>query len=334
MKEKHSNVLISLLRRGVDGGNNEASLNESWGSDSHLKGKIVVPEDPHKRILLPEEDGEELTSAGYLNYDKSNHRWTLTAKGIEFGLPHVEWQSHDVEEILRDCLSRAVFHPLPEDHPKYPGETPIPSIYQPGSSRLVLILGENAGGKSFFRRVMSVVTHRGRKGGFGDRAIPAGPFPVREMVHISMEGRTQGGIVGSMVYGTEEWRSTGENSSRTVTMGIKTAEERAHTCIMYWDEPDIGMSAGTAAGAGQSIAKFAEEANPLVQMVCVTSHSPALVQQLRHLDPHYIYLGNAGGPPTLDDWFAYQANPVPVMPEQVTEASHRRFKLIQTILKG
>ena len=103
---------------------------------------------------------------------------------------------------------------------------------------------------------------------------------------------------------------------------------------MYWDEPDIGMSRGLAAGAGQAILAFVQSATPLVQMVCVTSHSMALVQQLRGLDPHYIYLGDANGPKDLDEWFEHQENPVVVTPEEIQARSRHRYQLIQELLRG
>ena len=329
------NLLITLLHRGLEGGETEVYLRDNWGRKK--TPDIHIPEDKHGRIELAQKSGDRLTEMGYLTYDKANHRWKISSKGIELALqdPSINFEPLDVEACLTETLDRAVFHPLPKDDPEYPGETPIPWLYQPGDCRLVLVLGENAGGKSFFRRVLQFITHWGRKGhGWGDNDIPRGPFPVRELIHISMEGRTAGGIVSGFVYGTEKWRSTGENSANTVRTGITTAEGRGHTSIMYWDEPDIGMSAGTAAGAGQTIRDFVREANPLVQMICVTSHSPALVQQLRDLNPHYIYLGDANGPATLDDWFEYQVNPRPVTPDEVLETSHHRYRLINRILKG
>ena len=114
--------------------------------------------------------------------------------------------------------------------------------------------------------------------------------------------------MSSMVYGNENWRSTGENSAHTVSMGVKTVLGRPHRVHAYWDEPDIGMSAGSAAGAGLALRELVDTVEaggaPFVQAVCVTSHSPALVRALTKglkgaHRPHYLYLGadKASGAP-------------------------------------
>lgn len=147
-----------------------------------------------------------------------------------------------------------------------------------------------------------------------------------------MQFRTQGGMAAVMVFGNESCHSTGEISARTVVTGIKTASERGHTTVMYWDEPDIGMSAGAAAGAGVMIRDFAENLSPLVEAIFITSHSPALVRQLAPLNPHYLYVGDENGPKTLVEWFEYQANPRPISPNELSELSRRRFKRIQAVM--
>lgn len=279
-------------------------------------------------VRLTEEDGMALVNLGLLEKQESGTvGWTLTPEGIVVGLSQIpDYKPMDVEAMLRWVLGLDYFHPSD----LIDGEIAIPAIYVPGKSKLVLVLGENAGGKSFFRRLVHLACHPGRNDGYDK--IKNGPFSVQEVIHISMQGRTSGGVTGSFIYGTEQWQSTGENSTNTVRMGIKTARERSHTTVLYWDEPDIGMSAGSAAGAGVSIREFIQAQSPLVQAVFVTSHSPALIQQFRDLDPHYLYLGNAEGPATLDEWFVSQMNPIPVQPEELMAASNRRFQQIQAIL--
>lgn len=192
------------------------------------------------------EDAEPLVKAGLIEYQENGSvGYTLTLAGVRAVVendPEV-FGRYNTEDMIRDVLDRAVFHPFPEGH-------------------------KNAGGKSFFRRMLGFTVHRGKKPEFGTKAIPKGSFPVREFIHLSMEGRTTA-YMASMVYGTEEWCSTGENSSRTVTKGMQTADSRLHTSVLYWDEPDIGMSAGVAAGAGQAIAKWLPNASPLVNAVFI-----------------------------------------------------------------
>jgi hypothetical protein len=147
-----------------------------------------------------------------------------------------------------------------------------------------------------------------------------------------MQKRASGGMESSFIYGTESYHSTGENSAHTVTMGAKTATERLHTNILYWDEPDIGMSAGAAAGTGVTIRELVGQDAPLVQAIFVTSHSPALIRQLASVQPHYIYLGDANGPKNLESWFEFQQNPVPISPEDLAALALKRFRMIQKVL--
>lgn len=318
-------VVIAMLQRSVRGEDGSARrLETNWD-----KGRTSFK--AKDRIQVTEKDGKKLVEAGLVFYQDNGHiGYELTAEGVAWALPQVKYKTLDVRACLDSALDYAYFHP--DD--RTDGEVAIPAIYQPGTSKLVLVLGENAGGKSFFRRLLRGVTHPGRKARMGEPAIKPGSFPVREFIHLSMQGRTDGGFMTRMVYGTEERQSTGENSAHIITKGIETAKGRTHPNVIYWDEPDIGMSAGAAMGAGMALAKFLQEESPLVQAVCITSHSAALLRPLGALDPHYVYLGNADGPATLDAWFKAQENPVPVSPKELQDRSRARFLLIRKILNS
>jgi hypothetical protein len=202
------------------------------------------------------------------------------------------------------------------------GRVAIPYIHKAGApdARLVLVLGDNAGGKSFFRRLLQVVVS----------SKYDGPFPVREVIHLSMQGRSA--QFASMVYGTEEWQSTGENSAHTVTGGIKNATGRDHDVIVYWDEPDIGMSEGSAAGAGLDIAEFVADAPEHIKAIFITTHSKAMAEMLTHLDPHYIYLGDGAGPRSLKEWLTRR--PTPVRPADLKAIATQRYRDIQALLNA
>lgn len=324
----------ALLRRSMSGRRDPVACELSRWEDDSL-GE-VIPDDLSESIKTTAEDVSDAVKAGFLEYSRNgNVGWRLTRAGIEAVLDEQPSLLADfpVGDVIKHTLDRSVFHPFPEDHEKFPGETAIPSLYEPGESGLVLVLGENAGGKSFFRRILSLVTHRGDDGRYSMRKpIDPGKFPVQEFIHLSMEGRTAGGFIGACVYGDEGRRSTGENTAHTVMKAMETADSRAHTNILYWDEPDIGMSAGAAAGAGQAIAKWFPTRSRLNRMVCITSHSTALIRQLVDLKPHYVFLGDADGPATLDEWFAYQQNPPVIHPDEVKGRSNRRWKMIQAHL--
>ena len=322
-------LMTEMLQRALDHSPHRRAIPCGHWSDDP---KNTSWADPKDAIRVSRIDGKHLLALGLATKAESGtSEYSLTPKGIQVALPHCKYDRIDVGEVVRHVLDTLVyFHPSPE----LDGEVAIPAIYKPGTSKLVLVLGENAGGKSFFRRLMWFETHRGKKGGFGESEIKRGPFPVYEFIGLSMQERTKGGFVGSVIYGHEELHSTGECSSRTVSTGIRTASGRAHTSVIWWDEPDIGMSAGSAAGAGILIREFVQNDAPLVQGVFITSHSVPLIRQLADLDPHYIYLGDADGPKNLDEWFESQQNPRPVLPEELQEVSRKRFRAIAEIIRS
>jgi len=211
---------------------------------------------------------------------------------------------------------------LLENWDYFQGKTPaIPALWVKGRVPLFLVLGENASGKSFFRRLVLLSADRNTS--------------IEEVIHISMEGRSGGFMYGparAMVYGDENTRSTGECAARTVTTAIRTCADRSHPHLMYWDEPDVGMSEGAAAGAGAVIAEFAADLPKDTKGVFITTHSRVLVEQLMAVRPHYIHLGVAPdqAPQTLEEWLKRPI--VPVAPEALCDASHKRFLAIQKIL--
>lgn len=222
------------------------------------------------------------------------------------------WTFTNAQSLIEEALTTLYF--TPDDD----GVTPIPALFVPGKGSLVLALGENASGKSFLRRLVSQMCRE-----HGIEAIP-----------LSMEGRggSYGGLRG-MIYGDESWQSTGVCSVSTVRSGIRTCQERSTPHMIYWDEPDLGLSENGAAGVGQAIAKYMVAPNPRTTAAIVVTHSKALVQQIvDDIEPHYLHLGSVDPPPTVHDWLR-----TPVVPrsiEEISEAGHHRFKLIQKILQG
>lgn len=233
------------------------------------------------------------------------------------------WKVTDARTLIEEALTLAYFSPDPKD-----GLTPIPALFVPGQCPLIIIVGENASGKSFMRRI---VTQIGRE------------IKV-EVMPISMEGRggSYGGLRG-MIYGDESWESTGVCSVGTVRGGLSTCRARTSPHIIFWDEPDLGLSENGAAGVGQAIGQYMAEPNPHTMAAIVVTHSKPLVREVMEginpspgafrRYPHYLHLGTdpKDAPPDLFEWLR-----TPVVPrslEDIAEAGHRRFKLIQRILK-
>jgi hypothetical protein len=205
-------------------------------------------------------------------------------------------------------------------HPNKAGKTAIPYLWVPGTTPLVVVLGENASGKSFFRRIVSLLC----------KEVEV------ERITLSMEGRRSDylGALRAFVYGSEEWQSTGENSSNTVTTGISTCRSRETRHIIFWDEPDLGLSDSWAAGMGAAIRDFAENPGKHTVAAFVVTHNRYLVRELLSANPHYVHLGEPAktAPATLAAWLEKPVKARPI--EELAKESHRRFKAIQVILDG
>lgn len=216
------------------------------------------------------------------------------------------------ETLVREALTLDYF--LPDEA----GVTPIPAFFVPGESPLIVVVGENASGKSFFRRIIQGVC----------RDVGT------ECIHISMEARRTISYNPwlAMVYGDEEHDSTGFNSASMVTTGIRTCQGRETKHVIFWDEPDVGLSENGAAGVGLALRNFMKDPPKHTVAAVVVTHSKPLVQALAEVAPHYLHLGGGEVPPTLGDWLKTPV--VPRDPEEILKAGRDRFRQIQKILDG
>jgi hypothetical protein len=202
------------------------------------------------------------------------------------------------------------------------GDPPaIPFHWVISKGKLVVLVGENAAGKSFVRRLVSAMCR--------DVKIEAIP--------ISMEARSGGsmmyGPARAMVYGDEGHFATGVNTSNLVQTGIRTCNGRTESHVIFWDEPDLGLSDNAAAGAGAAIREFASNASQHTRAIFVATHSRYLVRELLPIKPHYLHLGlGDSAPATLEEWTERPVTPVDL--EELQKAGHARFKAIQKILEG
>lgn len=216
-------------------------------------------------------------------------------------------------QLVDRCLSLRYFQP---ENGRPPA---IPYRWVPGEGSLVVVTGENAGGKSFFRRVASSVS-RAEENDY-------------EAITVSMEGRRQVAYnIGLLfVYGDEEHDATGVNSIRTVLTGISTCKGRERDHVIIWDEPDIGLSEGNAASVGAALAEFAKKPPAKTKAVIVITHRKALVRELLPAKPHYLYLGSEDAPESLEAWV--NAPPVVRPLHDVLDDARKRFLGISRILK-
>jgi len=203
------------------------------------------------------------------------------------------------------------------------GETGGPPIslqvgpFIEGAPPLAVVVGENANGKSFLRRITKEVYKR---------------LDV-EVIDISMQARRQVSYnIGlAFVYGDEDHDSTGFNAAYTITGAIKTSRARTTPHAVFWDEPDVGLSEGWAACAGRTIAEFARTPPDKLQGAFVVTHSRPLLRELRDLNPLFVYVGDDAKFGSLDEWLA---SPAPRYENlsQLNEAGRARYEAIQKVI--
>lgn len=200
------------------------------------------------------------------------------------------------------------------------GHVTIPAYWREGEGPLCLVTGDNASGKSFFRRIIGAVCAQAKE--------------KVEYIPISMEARRTISYNPwlTFVYGDEETEATGVNSTETVLGGIRTSEGRTSNHVIFWDEPDLGLSDSWAAGLGQKLAEFAKKAPTYLTAAFVVTHNKALVSQLFDVNPHFLHLGvdPEKAPHSLVEWFERPVKPRNI--DKLHEESRKRFKAIQKIL--
>ena len=195
-------------------------------------------------------------------------------------------------------------------------EPAIPYHRVDGKGRLVVVVGDNASGKSFCRRIIQAMCQKNKI----------------ECIPISAEHRRKVSYMPwlTFVYGDEEYEATGVNSVGTVLQGINTCKARETNHVIFWDEPDLGLSDSWAAGVGQMLCEFAKDPPKHTVASFVVSHNKALVRELLPAEPFYLHLGSKTAPATLEEWVEKRSPPRD--PSKLPELSRKRFKAIQAVL--
>lgn len=180
----------------------------------------------------------------------------------------------------------------------------------PGKSKLIIAAGENASGKSLYRRLMQQYC--------SEKKI--------ECIHISVEGRRN--ISYSLVYGDETNDSTGCNSAGTILGGIKTSKGRGSKHVVVFDEPDLGMSEGASMGAGTAFAEWLRDPPEHLVAAVIISHSRYLLKKLEDIPHHFLHFGN--GEHTIESWVTREVEERSL--EDIKESNITRYRGIQKII--
>lgn len=195
----------------------------------------------------------------------------------------------DATALFRRALAfDALFVPAvrgPSDLVRYvlsvtPGLTP---------SRVGILSGPNATGKSLVRKVLRTVCREARL----------------ELIETSMQGRTSGEdrIQRLMVYGSEEEASTGVNSVKTTMKLIETSRSRVNPHAVFLDEPETGLCDEYAAGLGAHVAAYLADPPATLAAAFLVSHRARFLDPVVAAASHtYLGLGDGDLPKTYAAW--------------------------------
>lgn len=193
-------------------------------------------------------------------------------------------------------------------------DAPIQHHWVRGRGPLVVVVGDNATGKSFLRRMVRALCD-GRK---------------VEHMGVSMEFRQYGGMARALVYGDESWQATGICSINSVLGGISTCRKREHDHVIFWDEPDLGLSDSYAAGMGRTLLEFASDPPEKTRGIFITSHNKRLLAELRPAKPHFVQFG--GKCASLDEWLGRDAEPKRI--EDLGDEALARFRRLDALIRA
>lgn len=218
----------------------------------------------------------------------------------------------DAAELIQLSLETKFFRPR---------AGPLFAKWVRGDFNLVQIVGDNATGKSFYRRII--------------QAICAEHFePKLECIHLSMEGRSGGsyeiGIIRSMIYGSERDEATGGNTARTLMTALSTARSRTTPHVLFFDEPETGLSDEYAAGAGDVLREFVFDMPKMTKAVFVVSHRKALLNPLPH-GAHALIFGKDVPYRDVLGWMNREIRPKKL--DELEKRSHELYRALSKVLK-
>jgi len=197
-------------------------------------------------------------------------------------------------DLARDILMDSPFF---SDDPL--DEAPFQAKLYEADPSIMVIVGENASGKSLLYRVIQ---------GYAQKQKVTG-------ITISIRERSGGGVheMGGMrrafMFGDEAEQSTGATSANVVVNGFHNAYSGQHgKTLLMLDEPEMGLSDGYARALGEYIGASTLSITDTCLGVLVVTHNRALVQGLLKgftAPPSFVHMGE--NPVDLDAWVSGEA---------------------------
>ena len=152
--------------------------------------------------------------------------------------------------------------------------------YEPNEikySRLLIITGDNAEGKSFFVKLFDEYCNEKIK---------------NECLRLGMSLRTEKHWARSCVYKDEGAFSTGDCSISSVIKGLETCQKRGQEHYVIFDEPNLGLAESYHYALGEYFARFVTNMPPLTKGMVIVTHSRELIRPLLEHHPHHLRFGD------------------------------------------
>lgn len=185
-------------------------------------------------------------------------------------------------------------------------------------SPLVCVLGDNSSGKSLLRREVQETCEAASYGFFD----------------LSMELRSQDPWIRAETYGDEEVMSTGMISLSAMRRSL--SRNHIEPCVLFWDEPDVGLSDEVAAGMGLEILNFlANNTSRGVLGFFLVTHRRSMLEiileESTRRPPHVLFVSaSKKRPKTLTEWLDRKV--VPRSSSSVIDEGVERFHAMNEYL--
>lgn len=198
-----------------------------------------------------------------------------------------------------------------------------PISIEPGHNRRVLLVtGENGGGKSLFTKAIATSARRQNKPWDKDF----------EVMSIGMELRTTSGIQRAFLFGDEGTDSTGKISIGTVLGGLRTIEARNNPHWLILDEPDVGVGEGYRRALGELLAQVSGDLPDQTFGLVIVTHSREIALPLIAAGATSVRVGEDRRP--IREWI--EKGDLPKSIEDLKSLGDRtveRFKAITNALR-
>lgn len=206
---------------------------------------------------------------------------------------------------------------IAENNRYFTNTSPFRINYTENNPKICIVNGQNSSGKSLLRKILNV-NYRSDNVTF---------------VNYSLEDRTTSGIKRAVIYGTEDYDSSGYNSVRIVLNTIKNYKNSDKPFAVMFDEPEIGCSEELCYSLSKRIVDaFPEfEKNDSMKCMYIITHSRVIAKTLSVLNPSNAFLYQEGNNPiTLNDWINREIEEIDI--DEMIKNSHENYRKIQNII--